>query len=459
MAETNAPVTDNIDYPVIPEYITVHLGPANQPAENVRVSFSDYIKNVASSEIYPTWPESAIRANILAQISFALNRIYTEYYPSRGYDFDITSSTQTDQKFIKDRDIFENISQIVDDIFNDYVVRQGSVQPYFTQYCNGTTTTCEGLSQWGTVGLAEQGLVPYEILQRYYGDDINIVFNAPVAGIERSYPGVPLRLGDAGEDVRIIQRQLNRIADNYPAIPRLSVIDGQFGVETEAAVREFQKIFNLAVDGIVGKATWYKIKSIYNGIKQLNELYSEGLSPDEASRLYPREFSLGDTGLEVRVVQYILAVVAYFDNQIPVPVVDGVYDQNTVDSLTAFQRQYGLEPIGVLNRETWNKLLSVYRDTVANVPPEQVPDSSLIYPGRYLSLGMTGDDVEDLQQLLNQAATLHDFVSSVTVNGTYDEATEAAVQAVQRQAGLEDNGITGPLTWARIAELSQSAQA
>lgn len=449
----------DIDYPVIPEYITVHLGPANQPAENVRVSFQDYIKNVASSEIYPTWPEAAIRANILAQISFALNRIYTEYYPSRGYDFDITSSTQTDQKFIKNRDIFENISRIVDDIFNDYVVRQGSVQPYFTQYCNGTTTTCEGLSQWGTVDLAEQGLVPYEILQRYYGDDINIVFNAPVAGIERSYPGVPLRLGDAGEDVRIIQRQLNRISDNYPAIPRLSVIDGQFGVETEAAVRAFQKIFNLTVDGIVGKATWYKIKSIYNGIKQLNELYSEGLSPEEASRLYPREFVLGDTGIEVRAAQYILAVIAYFDNQIPVPLVDGLYDQNTVDSITAFQRQYGLEPTGILNRDTWNKMLSVYRDTIANVPPEQVPDSSLIYPGRYLSLGMTGDDVEDLQQLLTRAATTHDFIPAVTVNGTFDEATENAVRAIQSQAGLEENGIVGPLTWARIAELAQNTGA
>ena len=139
-----------------------------------------YIKNVASSEIYPTWPESAIRANILAQITYALNRIYTEWYPSQGYDFDITSSTRYDQSFVENRDIYENISHIVDDIFNDYVVKQGTVQPYFTQYCSGTTATCEGLSQWGTVSLAEQGMVPYEILQHYYGDDINIIFDAPV---------------------------------------------------------------------------------------------------------------------------------------------------------------------------------------------------------------------------------------------------------------------------------------
>ena len=184
-----------LNTPVIPEYITVHLGLPDQPAENIRVRFIDYIKNVASSEIYPNWPESAIRANILAQISYALNRIYTEYYRSKGYDFDITSTTQFDQKFIPNRDVFENISQIVDDIFNNYVIKRGTVQPYFTQYCNGTTSTCDGLSQWGTVDLAKQGLVPYEILQRYYGDDIDIVTNAPVANIPESYPGVPLRLG------------------------------------------------------------------------------------------------------------------------------------------------------------------------------------------------------------------------------------------------------------------------
>lgn len=446
-----------LDLPVIPEFITVHLGRPDQPAENIRVSFADYIKNVASSEIYPTWPESAIRANILAQISYALNRIYTEYYPSRGYDFDITSSTQYDQKFIPNRDIFENISQIVDDIFNDYVVRQGSVQPYFTQYCSGTTTTCEGLSQWGTVALAEEGLVPYEILQRYYGDDINIVFNAPVAGIERSYPGAPLRLGSAGEDVRIIQRQLNRIADNYPAIPRLSVIDGFFGVETEAAVREFQQIFNLTVDGIVGKATWYKIKSIYNGIKGLNELYSEGLSPEEVERQYSRQLEEGDTGMGVRVVQYILAVIAYFDNQIPVPIIDGVFDQNTKDAVLAFQRQYGLPATGIVDRNTWNRMNTAYADTIANIPPDVVPDSAFVYPGRFLTLGMTGDDVEDLQRLLAQAAALHDFIPAVTVTGDFDDATENAVRAVQQQAGLEANGAVGPLTWARIVELAQDA--
>lgn len=328
---------NNIDTPVVPEYITVHLGLPDQPAENMRVPFVAYIKNVASSEIYPNWPESAIHANILAQISYAMNRIYTEYYRSRGYDFDITSTTQYDQKFILNRDIFENISQIVDHIFNDYVVKQGTVQPYFTQYCNGTTSTCPGLSQWGTVGLARQGLVPYEILQHFYGDDINIVFNAPVGDNEESYPGVALRLGSIVESVRVLQRELNRIGDNYPAIPRIPQISVYYDLPTENAVRAFQKIFNLTPDGVVGKATWYKIKLIYSGIKQLNELMSEGITPEDAERFYPPELKEGDSGTAVEQMQNLLTIIAYFDNSIPLPAMNGVFDARTKNSLMAFQ--------------------------------------------------------------------------------------------------------------------------
>ncbi|MEE1490921.1 MAG: peptidoglycan-binding protein, partial [Massilioclostridium sp.] len=273
--------------PYIPEFITVHLGAPNSNAPNVQVSFPEYIKNVASSEIYPTWPESSIRANIYAQISFALNRIYTEWYRSRGYDFDITNSTQYDQKFIQGRDIFDNVSQIVDEIFNNYVRRQGSVEPYFTQFCNGTTVTCDGLSQWGTVELARQGYTPYGILQYYYGDDIDIVRNAPIRAPIESYPGVALRVGMAGNDVKTIQTQLNRIANNYPSIPKIPSTDGIFGESTARSVREFQRIFNLTQDGIVGKSTWYKIKYIFTAVKQLGELASEGLRVEEVTVPYP----------------------------------------------------------------------------------------------------------------------------------------------------------------------------
>lgn len=220
-------------YPVIPEYITVHLGAPDAPAQNVTVPFTDYIKNVASSEIYPTWPESALRANILAQISFALNRIYTEYYPSRGYDFDITNSTAMDQSFVYGRDIFENISRIVDEIFNNYIRRGNNIEPLFAVYCNGTTVTCEGLSQWGSVELANLGYVPYDILRTYYGDDINIVYNAPVSEVEPSVPEILLRLGSVGNDVAFMQTRLNRISANYPSIPKIDPVDGIFGVETD----------------------------------------------------------------------------------------------------------------------------------------------------------------------------------------------------------------------------------
>lgn len=253
----------NAELPFIPETITVHLGAPDSNAENVTLPFDEYITNVASSEIYPTWPESAIRANIYAQISFALNRIYTEYYRSRGYDFDITNSTAFDQSFIKGRDYFENVGRIVSEIFDSYIVRQGSVEPLFTAYCDGREVNCEGLSQWGTVSLANQGYTPYEILQYYYGNDINIINDVPVQVPNSSLPPRPLRLGSGGDEVRTVQLRLNRISDNYPAIPKIALPDGVFSFDTEDAVKSFQETFSLEPDGIVGRATWYKILFVY----------------------------------------------------------------------------------------------------------------------------------------------------------------------------------------------------
>ena len=443
--------------PTIPEYITVHLGdPDDRSAPNVTVPFIDYIKNVASSEIYPTWPESALRANMYAQISYALNRVFSEWYPSRGYDFDITSVTAYDQKYIDGRDIYESVSRIADDIFNDYIVREGNVQPLFAQYCNGTTVTCDGLSQWGTVTLAEEGLVPYEILQYYYGDDISIVFNAPTAPALPSYPGYPLRLGSFGEDTRTIQRQLNRIGRNYPAVsPRLRE-DGLFDVNTELAVKNFQSVFNLLPDGIVGKSTWYRIKSIFNAVKGIAELQSEGLTPGEVERIFPRQLSEGDTGIGVRTVQYYLSLVAYFDNTIPSPPYNGVFGASTRRSVEAFQRSEGLDPDGVVGRDTWNALVRRYDELLASLPQSVgSEEAELAYPGRFLSEGQNGPDVERLQRLINRAAEKNSFIPSVTVDGNYGNRTTEAVRAVQRESGLDPSGVTGPVTWARIAALSE----
>ena len=310
----------NARYPVVPEYITVHLGaPDNKSAENVSVGFADYIKNVASSEIYPTWPEAALRANIYAQISFALNRIYTEHYRSRGYDFDITNSTAYDQAFVRDRDIFDNISIIVDEIFNDYIVREGYIEPLFAVYCNGTTVTCDGLSQWGSVSLANDGLGAYDILTRYYGENIGLVENAPVQALEPSPPNILLSEGSAGNDVKFIQVRLNRISTNYPSIPKIPKVDGVFGVETENAVREFQRIFTLNRTGTVDKSTWYSIQRVYDAVKRLSELDSEGIRDDEISNQFKDLLSEGDSGEDIKTVQYYLRFISEFNPAVPTP--------------------------------------------------------------------------------------------------------------------------------------------
>lgn len=285
-----------IDTPTIPTDITVHLGAPNEAAKNITIPFIEYIKNVASNEIYPTWPTDAIKANILAILSFTLNRIYNEWYPSQGYDFDITNSPIYDQAFQENGQFFETISLIVDDIFNTYIVRDNQVQPLFARYC---AEECEGMSQWGSVSLAQQGKSPLEILKYYYGDDIRLVFNAPVEANIMSYPGFPLKLGSAGEFVRIIKKQLNRIGQNYPQIPAITDENQFFTLETENAVKVFQNIFNLEENGIVDKATWYKIKYIYNAVKEISDLYSEGISIEEAQLLFNKTLEKGQSGIGV----------------------------------------------------------------------------------------------------------------------------------------------------------------
>ena len=441
----------NVNYPVIPQNITVHLGPPGSEAENVTVPFIDYVKNVASSEIYPTWPEEALRANIFAIVTYALNRIYTEWYPSRGYNFDITNTTQYDQAFVPDREVFQNISYIVDDIFNDYVVRQGNIQPLFTAFCNGTTSTCEGLSQWGTVPLAEQGLTPYQILQRFYGNDIGIVENAPVSYTEESYPGVPLRLGSSGNNVRLIQVQLNRIGKNYPAIPDIQNPNGIFGTDTEAAVRKFQEVFDLPVNGEVDKSTWYAIKRYYAGVKGLSELAAEGVTLEEASLPFGDIVSENDTGVPVRTVQYYLSVIAYFNQTLePVPIT-GLFDSGTVDAVERFQKYYGLPVTGIVDNNTWTTISRIYTETVAALPEGYQGDNAKLYPGYFLTVGMRNQNVTDLQTYLSEIGKNIAAIPEIPVTGYFGEQTENAVSTFQRLYGIPISGAVGPVTWAQIA--------
>ena len=393
--------------PYIPEFITVHLGPASQAAENVTVTFPDYIKNVASSEIYPTWEPAAIRANILAQISFALNRVYTEYYPSRGYPFQITSTTAMDQKFIKGRNIFENIEEVVDEIFDNYIRRQGFVEPLAAKFCNGTTVTCDGLSQWGSQDLAKQGLNSVDILRRYYGNDIELVLDAPIQDIRRSWPGYALREGSSGDEVQVTQVELNRIGQNYPAIPKISPVDGIYGPQTTAAVRRFQEIFGLTADGVVGKATWYKLVFLYVGVNSLSELVSEGqrFFGVEHPNFSPTTIAEGSPREHVLLVQYFLSILAQFNSMIPFVTLDGVYGPATREAVRSFQTQQELPVTGEVDQATWNALFNAYKGIDVSVLSQDIlfpaelrgmgndPEVFALstrktqYPGRELRLG------------------------------------------------------------------------
>lgn len=396
--------------PYVPQRITVHLGAPSASAANVTVSFSDYVKNVASSEIYPTWEESALRANILAITSFALNRVYTEFYRSRGYDFDITNNTYYDQAFNNGRSFFDNISRLVDELFNDYLRRPGFVEPLAAKFCNGTTVTCEGLSQWGSQNLAKQGYSSVQILRSYYGD-VEIVANAPIQGITTSYPGTALRRGSSGPNVVIIQVELNRISQNYPAIPKVPVVDGIFGSRTEASVRKFQEIFDLTVDGVVGKATWYALVRLYTAVTNLSELRSQGQQFYNINWEYPSPLQEGDTGDKIRHLQYMLSIMSSFIDQIPGLAIDGIYGPATRDAVIAAQRWFGLPETGEVDDPTWDEIYDQFsgienialrnRETFPSqsdsfetnrTPPRNRYSKSTTmtqFPGRDLSMGQS----------------------------------------------------------------------
>lgn len=374
----------------IPNPITVHLGTPNASASNVQVSFPDYVKNVASSEIYPTWPESALRANIYAIITFALNRVFTEWYRAQGYPFDITNSTAYDQYFIYGRPIYDSINRIVDQIFNEYVRRQGQEAPYFTSYCNGSTSTCRGLSQWGTVTLANQGYTPIQILRYYYPNDIEIAQTNIITNMLTSYPGTLLRVGSTGLDVQTIQNYLRRIRQNYPAIPAITDAAGTFGDSTRAAVVKFQNIFGLTPDGIVGKATWYKLSSLYTAVTRLAELNSEGTNLGIGTVPPAALLREGSRGQDVITLQYLLSVISEYYPGIPSLAQDGIFGPGTKEAVTAFQRRMGLVADGIVGPATWDALYRTYQGIGENVPapnPDPAPDAG----GSFLYTVRSGD--------------------------------------------------------------------
>jgi len=446
--QTEALISEDI---YIPENITVHLGTPSSNAQNVTVPFTEYIKNVASSEIYPTWPEEALRANIHAIVSLTLNRVFTEWYRSQGYDFDITSTTRYDQSFVPERNIFENISRLVDEIFNTYVTREGYVNPLFTTFCDGRTVSCNGLSQWGSVSLAQQGNNALQILRYYYGDDVNLTSTNDIRGAEISYPGTPLRLGSSGEDVLRIQGYLTRIRENYPAIPAIPTLDGQFGFSTDSAVRAFQEIFDLAVDGIVGKSTWYRISYIYSSVRKLAETVGEGESDVFSENVPNVTVTTGDSGDYVLLLQKLINYISVFYPTVPSVSEDSIYGLLTADAVRSFQKTFGLAVTGTVTPAVWDALYRVYIDIINSVTPTLANQG---YPGYDLRRGSSGEAVRLMQRYLNTISSeLYPAIPALNEDGVYGEATENAVLTFQRSTGLNATGVIDVTTWERIAEL------
>ena len=438
-----------LDRVIIPKNITVHLGKPAASARNVTVSFRRYIANVASSEVYPTWPESALRANSHCQISLALNRIYTEWYPSRGYSFNITNSTSYDQYYVHGRTVFDVMVRLTDDIFNTYLRKTGTVNPYYSEYCDGKSVTCPGLKQWGTVTLAKQGKTPLQILKYYYGSDIEIVRTNNIQAIPQSYPGSPLRQGDSGTAVFTLQRQLNRIAKDYPFFGKLTV-DGVFGPRMVSTVKTFQRQFNLTADGVVGRQTWYKISYIYVSVKDLAELTSEGETSSGTlsdGSWGGTALRTGSTGSAVEQVQFWLNTLAQYESAIPSLAVDGRYGAATASAVRAFQRRYGLTVDGVVGRETWNAIYNEFRSIQSD---NGTPNA---YPGTALREGASGQNVRLVQFWLKIAHTVYSRLNDLTVDGTFGAATTAAVKRFQTYFGLTSDGVVGRTTWNKLYEV------
>ena len=397
------------------------------------------------------WPEQALRANIHCQISLALNRIYTEWYPSKGYSFNITNSTSYDQYYVHGRTVFDVMVRLTDDIFNTYIRKTGTVNPYYAEYCDGKSVTCPGLKQWGTVTLANQGRSALSILKYYYGSNIEIIRTNNIQSIPQSYPGSPLRQGSTGAAVFTLQRQLNRITKDYPFLGLLTV-DGIFGRKMTETVKKFQRQFNLTADGVVGRSTWYKISYIYVSVKDLAELTSEGETfsgtlPDGSWNFGSSVLKQGSTGSEVEQMQFWLSTLAQYESSIPSVTVDGVYGSGTAAAVRAFQRRYGLTVDGIVGRTTWTELYDQFRSIQSD---NGTPNA---YPGTPLREGSSGQNVRLVQFWLKIARTVYTSLANVTVDGKFGAGTAAAVQRFQRYFGLTSDGVVGRITWNKLYEV------
>lgn len=435
----------------IPDIITVHLGNPDFEAPNITVPFISYIKNVVCSETLPDWPENALIANIYAIVSFTLNRYYTQWYRSKGCFFDITNDTRYDPAFLPSQSVFKNIDHLVNEWFNNYVIRLGSGVPLLCEFCNGTSVVCEGLSQVGAVRLAERGASAYEILMHYFGEDISIMQNAPLAsGVER-YAGTPLLRGASGENILTIKHQLNHIGANYTAIPRIPITSPNFDRQTEIAVRAFQNAFLMPVNGVIDKATWYQIKFINLSVQRHRRLMKGAFTTAGQVLPFMGDMAYGEKSMMVFAVQYYMSLIGYFYPLLNVVPLNGIYGPATYNAVTQFQRLFGLPVTGIIDEKMFCKLTALYRAVLGILPGNYPIKKARGYPGYIMSEGTDGHDVWQLKTYLTSLGIENDELPVVPVTCYFGTQTRAAVLALQRLFGLPQSGDVGPETWACIA--------
>jgi peptidoglycan hydrolase-like protein with peptidoglycan-binding domain len=411
------------------------------------VPFKDYIKNVASHEILPTWNEAALYANIYCHISFILNRVYTVWYRSRGYNFDITNSTTTDQYYVYGGTVFDNISNIVDEIFNIYAKREGHREPYFTEYCDGRTVHCPGLWQWGSDALAQAGYTPIQILHYYYPDDLRLAEATEYTDTNETYPGYVLTQGSSGLEVRIMQDYLNRISANYPLIPKITDSPGYYGASTTAAVKVFEQAFGLRVTGDISKGVWYEITRTYVAVKRLGDLTGEGEFIGIDKTPPTTTIRLGSKGEDTARLQFILNYISEYYANIPGVIEDATFGQTTENAVKAFQSYFNVTPAdGIVGPTTWKKLFDVYWAIYNSTPSTDAP----AYPGTVLKIGSKNESVRLMQQYLNKIGETYPSIPKLVVDGQFGTGTYNAVVAFQKLFGLTPDGIIGKNTWDKI---------
>lgn len=434
-------------YVHIPAVITVHLGePDDHSAKNLTVSFLDYIKNVACSELYLTWPLEALEANIYVQVTLALHRLYTGWYSSKGYDFDITNQAAYDQTYVAGRNIYENISQIVDRQFDFYIREKESCVPLFPEYGNTSLKENKGLSKWGSVSLAQQGYSPIEILKVYYGDQIEIAQTNIVEEMASPYPGFILEQGSISPSVETLERSINRIHRNYPAIPMIIEMDYRFTSETQWAVSEFQKMFFLEETGKADAGTWNRIAFMASAILRLQDLNQEGQMQPIPSIPPSVLLRLGSRGGYVRLAQYFIKVIACFYEDIRMVDIDGVFGKRTRAAVLDVQKRFELSPDAIIGPLTWDQLYNGYLGIAISI------GIVIPYPGYLVRRGTRGENVYLMQEYLKTISKRLN-VPDIDIDGIFGPGMEASVMAFQELFGLDPDGLIGKQTWERIVSI------